>query len=135
VEPTAIATFEVAREDARAYLRDEIGHGLTDVISAVSGQQPDPRVVEATLQEVEEDVRRIGQMSSEEVAASAASSLRALADTIEAGGRDTDPGALGQRIDVLIERLEREVGPHMGQDPEREQQQREAEYLDSARSA
>jgi hypothetical protein len=83
----------------------------------------------------EADVQRIARMSSEEVAASAATSLRALADTIESGARDVDPGSLGRRIDALIERLERDVGPHMGHDREREQQQRQAEYLRSARSA
>ena len=42
---------------------------------------------------------------------------------------------LGRRIDELIARLEREVGPWIGRDPAKLREQRQAEYVTSARSS
>jgi hypothetical protein len=57
--------------------------------------------------------------------------LRAAADSIERTGEQP----LGRRIDELIERLEREIGPLMGRDPKREEERRQAEYRASAKSS
>jgi hypothetical protein len=72
-------------------------------------------------------IRRLDQKSA---ATGAASGLRALADAIE--GQDE---SLGRRIDELIARLDRELGPFMGRDPERERRERQAGYARSARAS
>jgi hypothetical protein len=53
-----------------------------------------------------------------------------MADVIEG-----EPESLGRRIDELIARLEREVGPFLGADPQRRTRERQERYARSARSA
>jgi hypothetical protein len=61
---------------------------------------------------------------------SAAASLRRLADDLEGS---EEP--LGTRIDDLLDRLERQIGPLLGSTPEEVQTQRQEGYLRDARSA
>jgi len=72
-------------------------------------------------------IRTLDQKSA---ASGAASGLRALADAIE--GQDE---SLGRRIDALIARLDHELGPFIGRDPEHERRERRAGYERSARAA
>lgn len=72
-------------------------------------------------------IRRLEQDSAAQVAARG---LRAMADAIEG-----EPESLGRRIDELIARLEREVGPFLGADPQRRTRERQERYARSARSA
>lgn len=60
----------------------------------------------------------------------AAEWLRRMAAELDDGERP-----LGRRIDELIARLERDVGPWLGRDPEKLREKRRAEYLSAARSS
>lgn len=83
------------------------------------------------LDELPHALEEIRQLDQERAKAAAASGLRALADAIE----DTSEQPLGRRIDELVERLEREIGPWLGRDPEKLREQRREEYRTSARSS
>jgi hypothetical protein len=84
----------------------------------------------AELDDLPQYVAALRDLDQPSAAKAAATGLRAFADAIEG-----EPESLGRRIDELIERLERELGPYMGRDPERARREREASYLASARSA
>jgi len=73
-------------------------------------------------------LRRLGR---DDAADAAAAGLRALAAELETPGDQP----LGRRLDALIERLEREVGPFLGRDPERVREQRRQQYERDARSS
>lgn len=84
-----------------------------------------------TLDELPRQLEALRRLDQQDVARAAATGLRALADAIEG----TDEEQLGRRIDELIARLEREVGPYLGRDPERIRRERQEEYRVDAGSA
>jgi hypothetical protein len=185
VDSTAVAGFEVSREQAEVHLRGVMERALADVAETVAralgaageeapdlgrlaerlgargcdkvaakaalrGLADDMNAVTAAFASGEpgeldaararlkargidigdalEDVRQLDQ---ERAKAAAASGLRALADGIE----NTGEQPIGRRIDELVERFEREVGPWIGRGPQRIKKQRQDEYRTSARSA
>jgi hypothetical protein len=73
----------------------------------------------------------VRRLDAQQAGKAAASTLRALADALEGPGEQP----LGRRIDELIERLDREVGPFVGRDPERARRKRQEGYERDARSA
>lgn len=102
------ADLEAARERMAAW-----GIDLGDTLGDLSGY-----------------FRAVRYLDQEGAAHAAARGLRALADTIEG-----DQASLGRRIDELITRMDRDFGPLVGEDPEREQRRRQEEYRRSAKSA
>jgi hypothetical protein len=114
--------------------------GLADDMNVVtaavaSGEPADLDAARARLKargiDIGDALEEIRQLDQERATAAAASGLRALADAIE----DPSEQPLGRRIDELIERLEREVGPWIGRDPEKVRERRREEYRTSARSS
>jgi hypothetical protein len=83
-----------------------------------------------TLDELPRYLAAIRQLDQRSAVAGAASGLRAVADAIE-----RQEESLGRRIDELIARLDREIGPFLGRDPERERRERQTGYERSARAA
>jgi hypothetical protein len=113
----SIAPYEITKQQARDILRGQIEKEL-----GIS--------LDDTLNEVAQYVQALDGLSEPEVRTSAAVALRSLADAIE-----DENAPLGRRIDALVERLECELGPRMGHDRERETERRQADYIESARSA
>jgi HPt (histidine-containing phosphotransfer) domain-containing protein len=185
VEESALAPFEITKEQAEAHVRGEMERALAGVADTVAralgaaGREPpdlerlaerlgvrggdkaaagaalrgladdmnaitaavasgDPAELDAARGRLKargldvgdalEEIRRLDQ---DRAKAAAAGGLRALAAAIE----DTSEQPLGRRIDELIERLEREVGPWLGRDPEKIRERRQEGYRTSARSS
>jgi hypothetical protein len=76
-----------------------------------------------TLDELPGYLAALRKLDQPQAARAAAEGLRALADAIEA-----DEQTLGRRIDEVIARLERKLGPYVGVNEEQERQRREEEY-------
>jgi hypothetical protein len=116
--------------DLQAVGRAVASGGSADLDAARAKLKDRGIEVGAELDELPQYLAAIRSLDQASAAKAAATGLRAFADAIEG-----EPASLGRRIDELIERLERELGPYMGRDPERARREREARYESSARSA
>lgn len=128
-------------EAARATFHDLVGqlHALSEGVAtgdAGAVEEMRRRFAEQgidlgdALDDIPAHLDALRRLEQEDAARAAVSGLRAIADAIEG-----DPAALGARIDEAVERLEREVGPFVGIDREREERERAQDYRRSAKSA
>jgi hypothetical protein len=134
VDPAAVSAFEVSRQEAQEHVRAEIEGTLAGVAGTlanafgVAGDEPPDLRRPAERLGLSGDDVRAAEAAIRGVAADAQALVAELASGVDLAG-------LGRSVDELVERLEREVGPYLGRDPERVRQQRRAGYERDARAS
>jgi hypothetical protein len=127
LDPASLAPLEVTRAEARAHLRTGLTADLTAARERLAARGLD---LDATLDDLSRHLDTLRQLDQHGAAQAVAEGLRRLTDPIEG-----DERSLGQRIDALLARLERELGPLVGEDRQAQAAARQEEYRRSAISA
>ena len=115
VDPAAVGQFEVDQEQAVAHIRAHVEHAISAMSTVIADGLDLPANVKS--------------FKAASATRTAAKALRAFAEIIE-----SDQGSAGRRIDALIGRLQRELGPLVGEPLQPEEGHRQATYDRSAKS-
>jgi hypothetical protein len=116
VDRAAVGHFEVSQEQAVAHVRARVEHTISALTTAITDALDLP-----------DDMTSLDHASATRAAATA---LRAFAEIIE-----TEKASAGRQIDAMIGRLERELGPLVGDLRQPDERQKQASYDRSAKTA
>ena len=116
VDPAAVGPFEVSQAQAAAHIRAQVEHAVSALTTAITDALDLPA-----------DIK-----SSDEARATraAVTALHAFAQILE-----TDKSSAGRQIDAMIGRLERGLGPLVGEPRQPHECQKQAGYDRSAKTA